>query len=257
MNRSRISGWCAVAFVATVVAINAVENIGTSRPDPAATPAEIARWATDADPYLWGTTVLVPVAWVLLGVFASAMWTEARTAGHDLFPAVLGLLGAAMTMGTLSAAMAADAVLISSIGNLDVVHVEVLSGLSTVLFLMNWVALAIALYGLSRTTAALGYLPRWLDRTTLVGAALLIVGSTQSALVLNGTLPALLPGLLGFAIWLLFLLIVGLRVAHSTTNQPEHRNPDPKSPSPGHGRRDLTSPLRSAHAGAADARITR
>ncbi len=81
---------------------------------------------------------------------------------------------------------------------------------------------ALALYGLSRAAVATGLLPRWLDRLSLVGAALLIAGSVQSAVVLEGTVEGLLLGLVGFAIWLLFLAIAGFRLARAEVSAPVH-----------------------------------
>ena len=132
-----------------------------------------------------------------------------------MFSPMLAVLGSAMTMGTLSAAIAADAVLISSIDALSVDAVEVLSGFTTALFLLNWVALAVTLFGLSRTTLDLGVGPLWIDRLSIAGSGLLVAGSMQSALALDGVLQGLLLGLAGFAIWLLFLLVTGIRLVRT------------------------------------------
>jgi hypothetical protein len=215
MKNIRIAGWAAIGFVAVVVALNVVENVGTRRPDPGAAAEEVARWAIDAAPYLWTSTMLVPVAWVLLAVVTVTMWERARSAGNSMFSPMLAVLGSAMTMGTLSTAIAADAVLISSIEVLSTEAVEVLSGIATALFLLNWVALAVTLFGLSRTMLDLRVAPRWTDRVSIVGSGLLVVGSMQTAAVLDGVLPGLLLGLAGFAIWLLFLLVVGIRLVRA------------------------------------------
>ena len=219
MRNTRTAGWAAIAFVAVVVTLNVVENVGLGRPEPGAAAEEMARWASDATAYLWTSTLLVPVAWVLLVLVTATMWERARSAERNMFAPMLALLGSAMTMGTLSAAIAADAVLISSIDALSVESVEVLSGFTTVLFLLNWVALAVTLFGLSRTTLDLGVAPRWMDRPTIAGSGLLLVGSMQSAAVLGGVLPGLLLGLAGFAIWLLFLLIAGIRLVRTDRSE--------------------------------------
>jgi len=215
VRNGRIVGWAAIGFVAAVVTLNVVENVGTGRPDPGAAAGEVARWATGAAPYLWTSTLLVPVAWVLLSLVTVTTWEKARDAGSGMFAPMLAVLGTAMTMGTLSGAIAADAVLISSIDVLSEDTVAVVSGVATALFLLNWVALAVTLFGLSRTMLDLGVAPRWTDRPTLAGSGLLVVGSTQSAAALDGVLPGLLFGLAGFAIWLLFLLVVGVRLVRA------------------------------------------
>lgn len=212
MNRTTTAGWSALAFVAAVVGLNIVENVGTSRPDPTASAGEIAEWAVDADAYLWATTLLVPMAWVFLTIVAATLWAEARARGLDPFHPLLGAIGAAMTMGTLSAAVAADAVMIATVDRLGIDVIEALSRFASVLFLFNWVALAIALYGLSRTTVAIGLTPRWLDRLSVAGSAALLLGALQSGLILNDVLPGILVGLAGFLAWLLYLVVTGLRL---------------------------------------------
>ena len=209
-----------MGFVAIVIVINVVENVGLNRPDPTADVAAIAEWAGDADAYLWVTTTLVPLSWIMLAVFAVTLRDRVRSVGADRTPALLGVVATAMTMGTLSVAIAIDAVLIAHIDDLSLEVVRVLSGLSTVIFLLNWAALALALYGLSRAAVSIGLLPRWLDRLSLVGAALLVAGSVQSAVVVNGTLEGLLAGLVGFAIWLLFLTVTGFRLARAEESAP-------------------------------------
>ena len=85
-----------------------------------------------------------------------------------------------------------------------------ISGLATALFLLNWAALAVTLFGLSRTMLNLGVAPRWTDRPSIAGSGLLMAGAMQSAAALDAVRPGLLLGLTGFAIWLLFLLVTGI-----------------------------------------------
>lgn len=212
MSRTTTAGWSALAFVAFVATLNIVENVGANRPDPTASATEVAAWAVDADAYLWATTLLVPIAWVLLTVLAATLWTTARAGGLDTFHPLLGVLGAAMSMGTLSAGVAADAVTIASVDRLGIDVIEAFSLFATVLFLFNWTALAIALYGLSRTTVALGWTPRWLDRLSVAGSTALLLGAVQSGLILNDVLPGILIGFAGFVIWLLYLGVTGVRL---------------------------------------------
>jgi len=219
MNRTKMAGLGALTFVASVITINVVENVGTARPDPTASAEEVARWAAEADAYLWATTVLVPISWACLTVFSALLWSQARASRLDLFHPLLAVLGTAMTMGTLSAAVAADAVLISSVDRLGIDVVDVLARFATVLFLFNWTALAIALFGLSRTTAALGWTPRWLDRLCIAGSIFLVVGSAQSGLILDDVLPGIIIGLAGFLIWLFYLGATGFRLARSVHEQ--------------------------------------
>jgi hypothetical protein len=212
MRQSRVTGWSGIAFAAIVIALNVVENAVTKRPDPAATGAEVAAWAADASVHLWVATVLVPLAWVLLPVFTVGLFEGARHEGDLRFPALLAALGSAMTMGTLSTAVAADAVLVARSDALGPAGVDVLSSLASVLFVFNWAALAVALYGVGRVAAGMGLLPRWLDRGSLAGAGLLLAGSLGAGAMLTGHLAPLLLGLAGFAAWLLVLVVTGVRL---------------------------------------------
>jgi hypothetical protein len=125
--------------------------------------------------------------------------------------AIVGGLGAAMMFGGLSTAFAADAVLISRAEELSLEMVGVLTDVTTALFVMNWVVLAITVWALSRAAWALGLIPRWLERLTVVGAVALSLGSMASIAALRGTLAPMAVGLLGWAIWVLFLVVVGVR----------------------------------------------
>jgi hypothetical protein len=211
----RVAGWAAIGFAMAVLALNLIENVGTGRPDPGSAADEVARWAVGASPYLWASTILVPAAWVLLVLVTVTTWDEARSTGRSMLSPMLAVVGSAMTMGTLSAAIAADAVLISSVEVLSADAVEVLSGVATVLFLLNWAALSVTLFGLSRTMLDLRVAPRWTNRVSAAGSALLLAGSAQSAAALDGVLPGLLLGLAGFAIWILFLLVIGVRLVRA------------------------------------------
>lgn len=220
MSRRRTAGLSALSFAILILSINLIENVGTARPDPAASAEDVAAWAAEGGAYLWATTILVPICWFVLVIFSANVWTWARSEGIDMLWPTIGVLGAAMTMGTLSAAVAADAALIASVENLPIGVVEFVTGFSTVLFIVNWVALALALLGLSRTTRALDIAPVWLDRLSLVGVILLVAGSTQSGPVLHGFLPGVLLGLGGFVVWLIYLAVVGGRLVLTARSGP-------------------------------------
>jgi hypothetical protein len=90
--------------------------------------------------------------------------------------------------------------------------VQLLNDFTIVLFTMNWVVVGLTMWWLSRAAWVAGLISPWLERLTLVGAAALGIGATQSVSALRGTLLPLAIGLLGFAVWLLFLIVVGVRV---------------------------------------------
>lgn len=220
MHDRQMAGWGALGFASCVTTINIVENVVTGRPDPSADPVQIADWANGADAHLWVSTALFPLAGIPLAMLVVGILRLVRSAGLDTSPVLFGALGTAMMMGTLSTAIVADAVLITYVDDLSLEMVQVLSGLSVAVFVFNWAPLALALYGLSRAAASIGLLPGWLNRITLIGAALLVAGSTQAALPLDGTIPGLLLGLAGFVTWLIFLIAIGTQLVRGHEPHP-------------------------------------
>jgi hypothetical protein len=212
MSQERTAGWAAIGFALIVATINVVENVGSGRPEPGASPEAVARWAGDAEPYLWASTILVPLAWILLVTVCVIAWDRTRVSGQSMTFPTLAVLGSAMTMGTLSAAIAADAVLISSADTLGTESIQVLSGLGTALFLLNWAALAVTMFGLGQTMTGIGVAPPWLGRLARIGSAMLLIGAVQTTPALEGILPGLLIGFGGFVLWLVFLLVTGVRL---------------------------------------------
>jgi hypothetical protein len=209
--RPKVAGIGAIGFAACVLTINIIENVATGRPDPGVDPAEVVAWAAGAQAHLWANMILIPISGLLLLAFVAGIISILRRAGGDETPAIVGGIGFAMIFGTLSTAFAADAVVISRADTLSLELVGALTDITLVLFILNWSSIALTLWALSRASWAAGLIPRWLERLTLAGAAMLALGSTQGVLALRGTLPPLLIGLGGFLIWLLFLIVVGIR----------------------------------------------
>jgi hypothetical protein len=209
--RSKMMGVGALGFAVCIVTNNIIENAVTGRPEPGAGDDEVLAWARDAEPFLWSGTISMPLSMVFLFAFVIGLASRLRSTGEDTTMAIVGGLGAAMMFGGLSTAFASDAVLVSRADELSLEMVGVLTDLTTALFIMNWVVLAITLWALSRAAWTLGLIPRWLERLTLVGAVALSLGSMFTIAALRGTLLPLLVGLLGWAVWVLFLVVVGVR----------------------------------------------
>jgi hypothetical protein len=209
--RSKMVGVGALGFAGCVLATNIVENAVASRPDPGVAAVEVRAWAIDAEIHLWVSTIVLPVSIFFLFAFVVGLASRLRRSGRDSTMAIVGGIGAAALFGTISAAIASDAVLISRADELSLEMVAVLNDFTTVLFILNWAGVALTLWALSRAAFAVGLIPRWLERLTLVGVVALWLGSTQAVSALRGTLPPLLVGLVGFGIWLLFLIVAGVR----------------------------------------------
>lgn len=209
--RSKMMGVGALGFAVCIVTNNIIENAVTGRPEPGVGDDEVLAWALDAGPHLWSSTISFPLSMVFLFAFVVGLASRLRSAGEDTTMAFVGGLGVAMMFGGLSTAFAADAVLISRADELSLEMVGVLTDLTTALFIMNWVVLALTLWALSRAAWTLRLIPGWLERLTLAGAVALAFGSMVTIAALRGTLLPLLVGLFGWAVWVLFLVVVGIR----------------------------------------------
>lgn len=73
--------------------------------------------------------------------------------------------------------------------------------------------IAIALLGLSRGAVIARVIPAWTGVIGVVGAGLLAVGATLAPETAATTSPLLAVSMVGFAGWLVFLVVAGLRLA--------------------------------------------
>jgi hypothetical protein len=86
--------------------------------------------------------------------------------------------------------------------------VDVLWDAHNALFAFAGLALGLALLGFSLAAVQARLVPRWFRFVGPIGAALMIAGSVPVKLSAEGS-EALMFGLAGFAVWLLFLLVIG------------------------------------------------
>jgi hypothetical protein len=85
------------------------------------------------------------------------------------------------------------------------VVVEALWAVHGAAFGLDLAAIAVALVGLSRAATASALVPGWLGAAVLPGAAFLLIASVFTVALTNGG-PWLAVGLVGFVLWLLFMV---------------------------------------------------
>ncbi|MFU8875956.1 hypothetical protein [Micromonospora sp. SL4-19] len=76
-------------------------------------------------------------------------------------------------------------------------------------FTFNMAAVGVTLFGLGRAASLARVVPAWMSPTTAAGAALLIAAAMPAVAVTNGSLWFAV-GAAGFAVWMLFLAVVGV-----------------------------------------------
>ncbi|MBI2168687.1 MAG: hypothetical protein HYU28_04180 [Actinobacteria bacterium] len=213
-TRTSAVRWAGLAGAAFAVSV-AVQNVWSGsvgiEPDPDAPTAKVLEKFTEHASEYGLLGVWVAVNLVLLAVFLGG--TSRRFAEGDRDWARVGLVGGTMLLVLFP--MASAPVTALAIGG-DALRsspdlVGILWDLHLVIFAFAGVALGIALFGLSRAAVSAGLVPNWFRVVGPVGAALITAGSVPVKAVGEGS-PELMFGLAGFLVWLLFLVMAGVRI---------------------------------------------
>lgn len=207
-----LAGAGGLVFVVLVIAQNILR--GATQPANDATTGDILSFFADK---AWVTHVGA-VAFVLsapaLFVFAAGLVQITRVADPASAPwGYLGLMGVALLATLFGSLNAIQISLVAGaddlVGNDALIHA--LWNLHNAIFVVNQLAIGLALLGLGNA-ARIGRLTRrWVDLAVLAGAGLLAVSSMPGAAILGGS-PVILLGLAGFLCWLLFVATVSARL---------------------------------------------
>jgi hypothetical protein len=132
--------------------------------------------------------------------------------------AITGCIGAAGVMALFGVVVAAEQALsvVAMADRPSLGAIEALWAFHDSAFTVLDLSLAIALLGLSRAGVAAGLTPRVFEILAPVGAALLAVGAMAGPSIAAGDAQPLFGlALLGFLVWLAFLVTTGLRLLRS------------------------------------------
>jgi hypothetical protein len=153
---------------------------------------------------------LFPIEMLALFAFVAGVWTTVSR-GPDRWWATMGLLGAAAIASLFAIVNIIEIVLTAKTGSLahSPVVVEALWAVRGAAFGLDLAAIAVALIGLSRAARAAALMPPWLGAAVLPGAACLLVASAFTVALTNGG-PWLALGLVGFVLWLLFVVATSI-----------------------------------------------
>jgi hypothetical protein len=153
---------------------------------------------------------LFPIEMLALFAFVAGVWTTASL-GPDRWWATMGILGAAAIAALFAIVNIIEIVLTAKAGGLahSPAVVEALWAVRGAAFGLDLAAIAVALIGLSRAARAAALMPPWLGTAVLPGAACLLTASAFTVALTNGG-PWLALGLVGFVLWLLFVVATSI-----------------------------------------------
>jgi hypothetical protein len=211
----RTAGIAALAFVAVVAVQNVIRGSGS--PSNGASAEEVITHYADHRSLTFFLTSSFVVSGFALALFlggvAKRLLTSARRAS-----AAMGLVSAVAVLALFSIVVGCEVALsVISVGEQpDHGAVQALWALHNSVFTVNLLGVAMALVGLARAGVAAGVTPKVFDRLAPVGAGLLAIACAAGPAIAAGdAMPLLGLGLVGFLIWLGFLVTTGRRLVRS------------------------------------------
>lgn len=199
---TRFAGMAGVAFAVLLLAVNAA--IGASgKPMGGAELADVAAWFVDHPGVVRLTSVVAPLIWLTLPLFAVGILRFTSTTSFNPW-AVLGLVAVAMQNAVFSVVIATDTILAVRADTLLATPGSSLAlwDLHNAFFTLNGASIALALGGFSAATLVSRRVAPWFGIAGMVGAALFLANALQLPAVLVGTeLPF---GIAAGVLWLLW-----------------------------------------------------
>lgn len=212
-TEDRIAGLCGVGFASLIVIQNVLRG-ATAPPNDAPAAAILSHVSSPTHGVLLS---LFPVGGVLLLVFVAGLYRRLREDVQvEGLWAVVGLVGGIFIAAMFAVSNGFLAVLSASADSLAAspVMVETLWQLHTAMFAFNMLGIGLALFGFARATAATGLVSGRLAVLAQFGAGLLIVASGTASQQVQGS-PLFFIALPGFLTWVVFVAVVGWRLARS------------------------------------------
>ncbi|TVR85645.1 MAG: hypothetical protein EA416_16455 [Trueperaceae bacterium] len=199
----------AFGFAAGVAVQNFVLLIGM--PDASATMPEAAAWLADNPGRAATASALVGVNLPFLSFFTAALRSLTRDTQAARLWSDLGSLAVVVLASTFAVVAATQiaSTLVAGAGATPIF--TALWSLHNAAFAMSFSALAVTLLGFSIGAHAAGISPAWQRGVGLLAAVLLLVAGLANTAVAGGS-PIVFVGLLGFALWLVWLVTTGVRL---------------------------------------------
>jgi hypothetical protein len=199
----RLGGAGGLAFAALIVFQNVLR---AKAPSFGATPAKVVAYFLHHRTPVLIPLGLFPVEMVALFVFVAAIWTRAE---HDdsRWWTHVGVLGATAIAGLFAIVNITEIALAASTQPLASAApvVQALWAIHAAAFGLDMAAIALALLGLSQAAAASHLISRPIQLAAMPGVLCLLISATFTVGLADGG-PWIIPGLVGFVIWIVFVL---------------------------------------------------
>jgi hypothetical protein len=213
---NRIAGAGAITFAVLALAANIVV------PKPPAWDAsgtEVASWVHDHHGVLAFTTSEYAIAAVALMIFAAGLLRAARQSGDEdthVF-ATIGMLGMLLILALFGTVVLSRLITLGLDGsaNASPALVEFSWHIESAAFMLNMVAVGIALFGVTGAAVRMGLAPHWYKPVSIVGLLAAIAATLQAPAAVNGANGWQI-GFLTFLSWEVLLLIVGTRMVRES-----------------------------------------
>jgi hypothetical protein len=206
-----IAGWCAVTFATLVLLSNVIAG---STPGFDASPGEVARYIADHRTANAAGVALFALAAPCMAAFACAFYGRLRAACRpaDMVWARIGTVGAILLVPLFAAVMVNRIVLV--VGSDEIINrpalVALVWRLEMAAFMLNMLAVALALVGLGLAGARSGLLPAWFGRVAPFVAGCAVLAPVTTIASLEGSEIGLV-GMVAFFSWMVLLYLAGYR----------------------------------------------
>jgi hypothetical protein len=201
----RLAGAGGLIFAASLIADNLIRAKA-----PGAAPAQVTAYFLHNRAAALIPLGLFPATMLAFFVFVAAVWARADRA-EDRWWASAGVLGAATIAALFSIVNITEIVITAKAGQLAAspAVAQTLWALHAAAFGLDFAAIGATLIALTRAAASTRLIPAWLAALAWPGAACLIVASVFTVALVNGG-PWLAVGLVGFIVWLVFVVIASI-----------------------------------------------
>lgn len=209
---ARLAGFGAFTFVGIVILQNVLR--GSSAPANGASAQTVATHYADHRSVMFVLAGTFVVSGIALATFLGGT-VRRLLAGPRPGWAITGLVGGVGILSTFTVLLACEQALsvLSVSDTPDLSAIDAVWTLHNCVFTLLWLAIAVGLLGLSRAGVAAGVTPRAFARLGPIGAVLLGTAAAAGPAIANGDAQPLFGlALVGFVLWLAFLVATGLRL---------------------------------------------
>lgn len=225
LTSQRAGGVAGIGFGVIVLTVNIILG-SAGQPFAGAERAEVLDFFATSETAVRLGSAMAPLAWLCLLVFAAGVAAAARSravARADGW-ALIGIGGAA-TQNSLFAGVVGCQMVLANASLSDDVAWGVWE-LHNALFALNAMSLAVIMLSLSVAGLRTGLVRQWHGTLGLVGAGAMTVAAMTSPWAAHGG-PLSMVGFAGFVIWLVWIIVYGVRLVRTDERPASAVTPEP------------------------------